>query len=81
MTRVQEKKERDVDAEGSVLKPTQKSTVEKKIKALNKKLQAIQELLDKQKNGYELDSQQLVKVESLGKTLEELDDFVSGRRD
>lgn len=83
MTKVQskDKAEREVIAETSELKPTQKSTIEKKIKALNKKLLAIEELQRKVKEEeYELDEQQQKKVDSLGETLEELEDFVEGRR-
>ena len=83
MTKVaaKDRGEREVVAEGAQLKPSQKTTVEKKIKALNKKLLAIEELQRKVKEeGYELDEQQQRKVDSLGATLEELDDFVEGRR-
>ena len=76
-----DKAEREVIAEASELKPTKSTTIEKKIKALNKKLLAIEELQRKvTEEEYELDEQQQKKVDSLGATLEELEDFVEGRR-
>ena len=72
--------EREVIAAAAPLKESTDDRVAKKIKALNKKLTAIEALKDKQKAGVELDEQQLAKVESLADTLQELEDFMEGRR-
>ena len=75
-----DQEEREVVAEGAPLKPTDDERAKKKIRALNKKLTAIEALIKKQKGGEELDEQQQIKVDSLEETMQELDDFTSGRR-
>ena len=69
--------ERTIDTSGGALKETEDQKAVKKIKALNKKLSAIEALIEKQKAGETLDEKQLAKIESLGETLECLDIFIS----
>ena len=72
--------ERQVQRGGMKSEQTPESRVEKKVKALNKKLTQIEDLRNKQKAGEELDPQQIKKIESLGDTLAELGAFLSGQR-
>jgi uncharacterized protein with WD repeat len=71
--------EREVDTTEPLSETTDQRAA-KKIKALNKKLTAIEVLREKQKRGETLDEKQLAKIDSLGETLELLDDFIAGRR-
>ena len=73
-----EKAIREVSAENAPLRDSKDGKATKKIKALNKKLTAIEELIARQKAGEKLDAQQTAKVESLEEVLTELDGFMSG---
>ena len=80
VTKKRKRDEREVQRGEMKKVETAESRIEKKVKALNKKLTQIEDLRRRQKAGEELDPQQLKKVESLGDTLEELDAFLSGSR-
>lgn len=75
-----EHSQEDNDASAQKLKPTLLSRVEKKIKALNKKISGIEILRDRLKNGETLDDAQLAKIATQATLVEELDDFISGRK-
>lgn len=75
-----ERQEREVDTSEKLKTNEDDIRVAKKIKALNKKLTAIEALKDKQSKGETLDDKQLAKLESLSETLQMLDDFMSGKR-
>ena len=49
---------------------------EKKLRALKKKIKAIDELLEKRTAGTELDAQQLLKIQCLDSLMAELDELV-----
>ena len=49
---------------------------EKVLRALRKKLNAINDLMEKEKSGVELDEQQLAKVASLGSVMEEMGELM-----
>ena len=49
---------------------------EKVLRALRKKLNSINDLMEKEKNGVELDEQQLLKVASLEEVMAQLSEFV-----
>jgi uncharacterized protein with WD repeat len=74
-----ERGEREVNT-SEPLKKTDDQLAAKKIKALNKKLSGIEALIEKKKAGETLDEKQLAKIDSLGDTLELLDEFISGLR-
>ncbi len=74
VTKVQknEKKER-------LAQPTPLSTLnkdEKKLRAIKKKIKAIDELIEKRNGGAELDAQQLLKLQCLDSLMEELESLV-----
>ncbi len=77
--RKSEQAEREVDT-NEELRESNSEKVAKKIKALNKKLKAIEVLRERQNSGEKLDDNQLAKVESLEETLTLIEDFISGRR-
>mmetsp|Transcript_2076 Transcript_2076/g.4423 ORF Transcript_2076/g.4423 Transcript_2076/m.4423 type:complete len:123 (+) Transcript_2076:149-517(+) len=80
---VRKKKSEHADREIDTSEPLRavgEAAISKKVRALNKKLTQIEELKKRQKNGEELDEAQLQKVDSLGETLELLDEFLAGKR-
>jgi uncharacterized protein with WD repeat len=76
-----DKSEREVDA-SETLKSSNDAKIgaEKKMKALTKKITAIEALKAKQDKGETLDEKQIAKIESLAETVQMLDDFMTGKR-
>lgn len=69
-----ERKEREVTKTNGELKAVKSKTSEEKLlRALRKKLREIEQLMHKQKGGVELDAQQIEKVDSLGDLIVEME--------
>lgn len=69
-----EKKEREITQSNGELKAVKSKTSEEKLlRALRKKLREIEQLMLKQKEGLELDAQQTEKVDSLGDLIVEME--------
>lgn len=69
-----ERREREVTKSNGELKAVKSKTSEEKLlRALRKKLREIEQLMLKQKGGVELDAQQMEKVDSLGDLIDEME--------
>ena len=69
------KRERDVDTTVPLKSKTQKKSAdEKHIRALKKKLKAVDELIQRQNDGEELDPQQLEKIARLDELMQDMEE-------
>lgn len=78
VTKVQRNEKKERLAQPSELITLSKN--EKILRALKKKLRSIDDLLEKQKNGVELDEQQLAKIETLDSVMEQMESLLSKSR-
>ena len=77
VTRTLNKKERIIPDDAEFKTSIKKTSNEKIINSLKKKLVAIESLINKQKEGDVLDNQQLLKIETLDAVMQEMERFIA----
>ena len=75
VTRKQKAQKIERDVPNQKLNVSTKSSEEKVVRSLRKKLAAIEELVLKQNNGEDLDLQQLAKIDTLDSVMAEIEKF------